>query len=119
MKLVSGLLRKFADTKFTHNARSLFKHGKELMGKKPSLLITDGLPVYRDAFDKEYFSLKNPRPKHQYTFRISGGMNKHKMERFNCDGEKAGIKKEGHSYSDGSSDIRYFTTTLNSRRIKQ
>jgi transposase-like protein len=61
----------------------MFKQGKELMGKKPVTLITDGLPTYRDAFDKEYFSLKRPRPKHVYTIRITGDMNNNKMERLN------------------------------------
>jgi putative transposase len=93
------IAQEVADTKFTHSARSLFKQGKELMGKKPSLLITDGLPAYRNAFDKKYFPLKNPRPKHQYTIRISGDMNNNKMERFNGevrDREKVmrGLKKK-------------------------
>jgi putative transposase len=93
------IAQEVADTKFTHNARTLFKQGKKIMGKKPSLLITDGLPPYRDAFDKEYFSLKNPRPKHQYTNRNSGDMNNNKMERFNGevrDREKVmrGLKKK-------------------------
>jgi Transposase and inactivated derivatives len=93
------IAQEVADTKYTHSARALFKQGKELMGKKPTLLITDGLPAYRDAFDKEYFSLKNPRPKHQYTIRISGDMNNNKMERLNGevrDREKVmrGVKKK-------------------------
>jgi putative transposase len=93
------IAQEVADTKFTHNARNLFKQGRKLAGKKPSLLITDGLPAYRDAFDKEYFSLKNPRPKHQYTIRISGDMNNNKVERFNGevrDREKVmrGLKKK-------------------------
>ena len=44
------IAQEVADTKFTHSARVLFRQGKELMGKKPSLLITDGLPAYRYAY---------------------------------------------------------------------
>ena len=30
---------------------------KELMGKKPLTLITDGLPAYNDAFKKEFLTI--------------------------------------------------------------
>ena len=37
------------DTNYMHDAQNLFHKGKEAMDKKPSTLITDGLPSYRDA----------------------------------------------------------------------
>ena len=43
-----------ADTKYKHDARKLFSKGKELMGKKPLVMITDGLPAYQEACKKEF-----------------------------------------------------------------
>jgi hypothetical protein len=37
---------------------------KQLMGKKPMIFITDGLPAYHDAYKKEFWALKNPRTEH-------------------------------------------------------
>jgi hypothetical protein len=34
-----------ADTKYKHDARTLIHKGKVAVGKKPTLLITDGLPA--------------------------------------------------------------------------
>jgi transposase-like protein len=48
-------------------------------------LITDGLPSYRDAFNKEFYTNTKPRTEHINTIRMQGDMNNNKMERF--DGE--------------------------------
>jgi hypothetical protein len=55
------IAQEVAQTKFTHDARNLLRTSKELMGKKPLTFITDGLPAYRMAYKKEYWSLKGPR----------------------------------------------------------
>ena len=34
------------------------------MGKRPLVFVTDGLPAYRDAFNKEFRTMKGPRSKH-------------------------------------------------------
>ena len=48
------IAQEVADTKYKHDARKLFNIGGEIAGKRPETLITDGLPAYRDAFNKEY-----------------------------------------------------------------
>ncbi len=92
------IVQEVADTKFTHDARNLFRKGKELTGKKPMLLITDGLPAYHDAYRKEFWQHQQPRPQHISHIRIQGDRNNNKMERFNGevrDREKVmrGLKK--------------------------
>jgi transposase-like protein len=47
------------------------------------ILVTDGLPAYRDAFNREFFTLKNPKSKHIGTIRLAGDMQNNKMERLN------------------------------------
>jgi len=44
MKLGFGL-HEVADSKYKHDARQLFRMSKELMGKSPKTIITDGLPT--------------------------------------------------------------------------
>lgn len=56
--------------------------GKELMSKKPEILITDGLQAYKDAFQKEYGSNKR-YSKHISAIKLKGNMNNNKMERIN------------------------------------
>lgn len=92
------IAQEVADSKFKHDAQSIFHKGKEVAGKRPMTLITDGLPAYHDAFNKEFYTLKNPRSKHINTIKLSGDMNNNKMERLNGeirDREKTmrGLKK--------------------------
>jgi putative transposase len=92
------IAQEVAETKFTHDARALFRMGKELTGKKPMLLITDGLPSYHDAYRKEFWQHEQPRPQHISHIRIQGDRNNNKMERLNGevrDREKVmrGLKK--------------------------
>lgn len=72
------------------------------MGKRPNVLITDGLPAYRDAFNREFFTISNPRSAHINAIKITGHKNEannNKMERINGeirDREKVmrGLKKK-------------------------
>ena len=93
------LAQEVAATKEGHDARGLFHEAKVLAGKRPNTIITDGLQSYKDAFNKEFFTLKNPRTKHISTIKLSGDMNNNKQERFNGeirDREKVmrGLKKD-------------------------
>jgi putative transposase len=67
---------------FVHEARNLFRKGKEAVSKTPTSLITDGLLAYHGAFKKEFWRQKNPL-EYVSAIRMSGGMNNNKMERFN------------------------------------
>jgi len=77
------IAQEVAESKYKHDARSLFQLGKKLMGKKPMKIITDGLPAYHDAYKKEFRTLKYPRTEHVNAIKLRGNMNNNKMERFN------------------------------------
>lgn len=77
------IAQEVADTKYKHNARSLFELGKKVTGKKPTTIITDGLPAYHDAYKKAFWTTKNPRTEHVNAIKLSGDRNNNKMERLN------------------------------------
>jgi len=54
-----------------------------VVGKRPNVLITDGLPAYHDAFSHEFYTKKNPQSKHINAIKIDGDMNNNTMERAN------------------------------------
>jgi putative transposase len=86
------------DTKYTANINPLFRHGKDIAGKRPNSLISDGAPNFNDAFKKEFYTSANPRTRHIKHIRLQGDHNNNKMERFNGevrDREKVmrGLKK--------------------------
>jgi transposase-like protein len=91
--------QEIADTKYTHDARALFRAGVKVAGKKPKTLITDGLPAYRDACNKEFWTMKKAtRTNHIFRTTFRGKHNNNKMERMNGeirDREKVmrGLKK--------------------------
>ena len=92
------IAQEVADTKDKHDARRLFHMGKEVAGKKPTVLITDGLKAYNDAYLKEFWTQKYPRTQHIRHISIKGDKNNNKMERMNGevrDREKVmrGLKK--------------------------
>jgi transposase-like protein/predicted RNA-binding Zn-ribbon protein involved in translation (DUF1610 family) len=78
------IAQEVADSKFKHDARSIFRKSKERIGHKPETLITDGLPAYRDAYQKEYWTKKKEnRTEHIRHIHIQKDMNNNKMERLN------------------------------------
>ncbi len=92
------IAQEVAESKYKHDARNLFRMAKEAVGKKPMVVITDGLASYHEAWRKEYYTTCEPRTKHIHTIRLQGDMNNNKMERFNGeirDREKVmrGLKK--------------------------
>jgi len=92
------IAQEVAESKYKHDARKLFELGKRIAGKRPMTLITDGLPIYHDAYKKEFWTLKGQRTEHVRHITIRGDRNNNKMERFNGeirDREKVmrGLKK--------------------------
>lgn len=78
------IAQEVAESKYKHDARNLFRMAKEYTGKVPTAIITDGLPAYHDAFNKEFYTKKEyPIPEHINTIKLQGDMNNNKMERFN------------------------------------
>ena len=85
-------------TKFIADVKPLFKKAKEVAGKRPNALISDGAPNFNQAFRDEFFTRRKPRSRHIRHIRLQGDHNNNKMERLNGevrDREKVmrGLKK--------------------------
>ena len=92
------IAQQVADNKYSENVRPMFKEGKEVAGKKPDILISDGAPNFHEAYREEFWSRIAPRTSHVRHIHIQGDHNNNKMERLNGevrDREKVmrGIKK--------------------------
>ncbi len=77
------IAQEVADSKFTHDARKLFRLSQEVAGKRPATLITDGLHAYHEAYRKEYWTNTVPRTQHVRHITVQGDRNNNKMERLN------------------------------------
>ncbi len=78
------IAQEVADTKDTHDARHLFQMARERAGKKPQILVTDGLRSYHDAWLKEYRTNKfTDSTVHIRQITLAGQHNNNKMERMN------------------------------------
>jgi putative transposase len=91
------IAQQIADSKYTQDVQPLFRQGREIASKKPETLISDGAPNFRNAFLKEYGTLKRESIHIQH-IRLQGDYNNNKMERLNGeirDREKTmrGLKK--------------------------
>jgi transposase-like protein len=58
------IAQQVVDTKYAANINPLFKQGKELTGKRPNTLISDGARNFNDSFNKEFYTNTTPRTKH-------------------------------------------------------
>jgi hypothetical protein len=94
------IAQEVAETKFTADIRPLFRMGKQVAGKQPVTLITDGAPNFREACRREFFTKKTlDKTTHIAEIRMSGQVHNNKMERMNGelrDREKVvrGVKKD-------------------------
>ncbi|MFZ0510903.1 MAG: DDE-type integrase/transposase/recombinase [Candidatus Nitrosopolaris sp.] len=77
------IAQQVADTKYTYNITPLLQNAKETAGKRPNTFITYGAANFHDAFNKEFFTLKDPRTRHISHIRLQGDHNNNKMERLN------------------------------------
>jgi putative transposase len=78
------IAQEVADTKDKHDAIHLFETARERAGKKPSILITDGLRSHHDAWVKEYRTRKQADSTvHIRQITFAGHHNNNKMERLN------------------------------------
>jgi putative transposase len=76
------IAQQISNKKFTEDVQPLFREGKELKGKIPDILISDGAPNFHVAYQKEYWSRVRPRTSHVRHIHLQGDMNNNKMERF-------------------------------------
>ena len=77
------IAQEVANTKFKHDAQNLFHEGKKVTGRRPNVLITDGLPSYHDAFNHEFYTRALPQSKHINAIKLDGDTNNNTMERAN------------------------------------
>jgi putative transposase len=93
------IAQQVADKKNTSDIQPLFGKGRQKVGRKPNVLISDGAHNFHVAYKKEFFTIRNPRTNHIAHIRFKGDHNNNKMERMNGeirDREKVmrGLKKE-------------------------
>jgi putative transposase len=69
------IAQQVADTKYTSNIQPLFKDAKEIAGKRPNTVITDGARNFHDAVTKEFLTINNPRSRHISHVRLQAGRN--------------------------------------------
>jgi transposase-like protein len=91
------IAQQVADTKFTYDVRPMFQEAKEVAGKNPTVLISDGALNFHKAYNKEFRTLER-QTKHVRHIHLEGDHNNNKMERLNGeirDREKVmrGVKK--------------------------
>jgi transposase-like protein len=68
------------DTKNTADVTHLFNKGKEIIGTRPNMLISDGAPNFNEAFNREFYTNKWPRTRPIKHIRLQGDHNNNKME---------------------------------------
>jgi transposase-like protein len=81
------IAKEVAGDKFSREAPEyasrLFQQGKEVAGKKPLTLITDGLHAYHLAYKREFYAHEKPVTKHVEHIRWRRDKGNEKMEAFN------------------------------------
>jgi len=77
------IAQQVAGTKYTADIKPLFRKAKEIAGRRPTVLISDGAPNYKSAFMDEFATLKHPKSRHIQHIRLQGDRNNNKMERLN------------------------------------
>lgn len=92
------IAQQVSDTKYTEDVRPMFKDAKEIAGKKPDTIISDGAQNFHQAYVKEYRTMAESRTQHIRHIHLEGDHNNNKMERLNGeirDREKVmrGVKK--------------------------
>lgn len=92
------IAQQVSGTKYIADVRPLFKKAREIAGKRPNVLISDGALNYNQAFKDEFFHRRKPRSRHIRHIRLQGDHNNNRMERLNGevrDREKVmrGLKK--------------------------
>ncbi|MEX0862690.1 DDE-type integrase/transposase/recombinase [Nitrosopumilus sp.] len=93
------IAKEISDRKEGHDASGLFRQAKEVTGKRPKVMITDGLQSYNEAYKKEFWTNDKKRTVHVRHIHLQKDMNNNKMERWNGsfrDREKVvrGLKKD-------------------------
>jgi transposase-like protein len=78
------IAQEVADTKYTADVRPLFQLAKQIAGKTPRTLVSDGAANFHEAYNREFRTLKvETRTEHIRHIRLQGDHNNNRMERMN------------------------------------
>ena len=78
------IAQEVAETKYTADVRPLFQLAKQIAGKTPRTLVSDGAANFHEAYNKEFRTMKlETRTEHIRHIRLAGDYNNNKMERMN------------------------------------
>lgn len=78
------IAQEVADTKYSADVRPLFQLAKQVAGKAPKTLVSDGAANFREAYLKEFYTSRlDTRTEHIRHVRLQGDYNNNKMERMN------------------------------------
>jgi len=88
------------------DARRVFAEAKALAKVKPAFVVTDGLRAYQDVFNKEFFTLRNPRTEHIRLAGLAKASNNNMIERLHGtvrerDKVMRGLKREESDMIEG------------------
>jgi transposase-like protein len=78
------IAQEVAETKYTADVRPLFQLAKQVAGKTPKTLVSDGAANFHEAYNKEFRTSRlETRTEHIRHIRLAGDFNNNKMERMN------------------------------------
>ncbi len=78
------IAQEVTDTKYTADVRPLFQLAKQIAGKQPKTLVSDGAANFHEAYLKEFYTRKlETRTEHIRHIRLQGDHNNNRMERMN------------------------------------
>jgi len=98
----------------TKDAREVFCQAKEVAnGQIPDFVVTDKLRSYDGAFNKEFFTLRNPRTRHAKLKNIREGTNNNIVERLNGTKRERlkvmrGLDRDGSAQKFAEADRLYY-----------
>ena len=78
------IAQEVGDSKYTADVRPLFQLAKQIAGKQPKTLVSDGAPNFHEAYRKEFRTSRlETRTEHIRHIRLAGDYNNNRMERMN------------------------------------
>ena len=107
------LAQQVSEHKGTSDVRPLFREARQIAGKKPMTMTSDGAANFAEACKNEYYTNTKPRTVHIKDITLTGKIHNQKMERMNGevrDREKVvrGVKSEESPLLKGSQIFHNF-----------
>ena len=100
------IAQEVVNCKEQHDAKRLFRHAKESMGKSPIRLITDGLGSYQNAYESEF---KNPARQTEHIREIAFNEEIHNNKNEPLNGEIRQREKVREDKTKRDSDLNWLS----------